>query len=230
MISLSLSLIAHLGLKSLYKKGYSFRDASEIMAISPLLLISLILPILKLEIMFADPIDVTIADTQPLTESVNPNTHEVSGYTRISPDGNVQEVSGYIRTNPDGIVENNISYHGNTLHSTNHGIHEYVRAMPEGVSEVSTIVEGYKPNKSKEEIEKDSPIVMTPAQQKKQKLQAALRQLPPSERKLLAMLYGQKRDLQSIANESGCSLHELNIRLEQAHKLLQHQMLLANQS
>lgn len=231
----SLSLISHFNLQSLYKKGYSFEKASEIMAISPLLVISLILPILKLELIFGDTIEIG-GDTVEVGETdihsqTNPHTHEVSEYIRTSPNGNIQEVSGYIRTNPDGIVENNLSYHSNTLHSTNSNIHAGgdIRTIPQGITEVFTVAEGYKQDNNQKEIEKGSPVLIS-AQQKKQKLKTALYQLPLHERKLLIMIYGQRRDLQSVAYEYGYTLHELKSHIEQAVKQLQYQIATTKQS
>ena len=226
--TVSLSLIAHYGLKYLYNKGYNFRDVIEIMSISPLLVISLILPLLKLEIMFGETVEVTGIETSP---EINPNTHEVSAYTRISPDGHVQHVSSYLRTDPDGIVENNISYHENSPPSINQTAHgnEHIRTIPEGISRASALAEGYQPNKGQENIAKDS-LNMASAEQKKENLHIALRQLPFFERKLLILIYSKRCNLQSIADDLGCTLNEINIHHENARRLLKHKLLLAAQN
>ena len=152
--------ICHIGLRALYSRGYSFKQASEIMGISPLLVLSLILPFLKLEIMIADSIAIEGVEVNSSPEMV-----EVGEHIRTAPDGivennisyrgvdaqpinsNIYEVSEHIRTAPDGIVENNISYRGVDTHSVNSNMHEissrhemvevgkYIRTAPDGIVE-----------------------------------------------------------------------------------------------
>ncbi len=133
----------HFGLRALYCRGYSFKKASEIMGISPLLVLSLILPFLKLEIMIADSIAIEGVEVGPSPEiSSSPEMVGVGKHIRTAPDGiiennlsyrgvdaqpvnsNTYEVSEHIRTAPDGIIENNLSYRGVDTHPANPNIHD----------------------------------------------------------------------------------------------------------
>lgn len=120
----------HWCLTKCYQKGYEARGALSIMVGVPLLILSFILPFLKVLTglesgAFADhggtfhggdghfhTGDFHGTDGHFHTGD-NPGLHHVNGHFRSSPNGPVY-VHGHWQTNPDGVLENNLSYHGMT--------------------------------------------------------------------------------------------------------------------
>lgn len=140
-ISLFAGLVLHLSLRRLYIIGYNTENALMLMGAVPLLILLLILPFLKLDLVF----EVPEFDFTGSPEFVNhgeiiggakhfevpssvafskynhyvhhdvpppPGYHHVKPYIRHAPDGDIELVKGHVRTNPDGIEENNLSYKG----------------------------------------------------------------------------------------------------------------------
>jgi hypothetical protein len=126
----------------LYKNGYSSYAALGIMGSVPIIMISFILPFLKLHIggdlYSADGYGHPGAGHTGGVDGANgtyPGTHSTHAYYRTAPDGDptnnlsyhgsnpspinsdMVHVRGYIATNPDGDLTNNFSYHGHDNHS-----------------------------------------------------------------------------------------------------------------
>lgn len=106
----------HWCLTECYKKGYEARGAISIMVGVPLLILSFILPFLKVLTglesgAFADHGGTFHGGDGHFQPADNPGLHHVNGHFRSSPGGPVY-VHGHWQTNPDGVLENNLSYHG----------------------------------------------------------------------------------------------------------------------
>lgn len=116
-------LLVHLLLRFSYRKGYESRSALTVLFGLPLVVISFLLPFLKILGAFegtaftdaghtgGDGVHGTdgfhgTGDGHPVP------VHHVNGYFRSSPDGGTTYVHPHVATNPDGILENNLSYHG----------------------------------------------------------------------------------------------------------------------
>ncbi|RLQ94890.1 hypothetical protein [Falsibacillus albus] len=120
-------------LKWLYRNGYSSFSALGIMGSVPLIIISFVLPFLKIHIGGLDGTDGGIHTTG-------------DGFT--SPDGHVmhagetgngttlQHVKAHVRTAPDGDPTNNLSYHGSDAKPPDTDnlvyVKDYVRTVPDG--------------------------------------------------------------------------------------------------
>lgn len=120
------------------KKGVPVKHVIFVMGIAPLLIISLLLPFIKLDLGVgvvsgasgASGAGDAIGAEALLAgkSSVNPDLHTVHSYVRTAPDGipennlsyhgegkippttNIDSVKAHVRTHADGIVENNLSY------------------------------------------------------------------------------------------------------------------------
>ncbi len=108
----------HWCLTKCYQKGYEARGALSIMVGVPLLILSFILPFLKVLTglesgAFADHGGTFHGGDGHFHTGDNPGLHHVNGHFRSSPNGPVY-VHGHWQTNPDGVLENNLSYHGMT--------------------------------------------------------------------------------------------------------------------
>jgi hypothetical protein len=106
----------HWCLTECYKKGYEVRGAVSIMVGVPLLILSFILPFLKVLTglesgAFADHGGTFHGGDGHIQPAHDPGLHHVNGHFRSSPNGPVY-VHGHWQTNPDGVLENNLSYHG----------------------------------------------------------------------------------------------------------------------
>lgn len=106
----------HWCLTECYKKGYEVRGAASIMVGVPLLILSFILPFLKVlsgmeSGAFADHGGTFHGGDGHFQPTHDPGLHHVNGHFRSSPNGPVY-VHGHWQTNPDGVLENNLSYHG----------------------------------------------------------------------------------------------------------------------
>lgn len=119
-------LLVHLFLWMAYRKGYESRTALTVLFGLPLVVISFLLPFLKIlgafdGAAFSDTGHTghmggegfhgtgegyVPADGHPVP------VHPVNGYIRSTPGGGTTYVHPHMATNPDGILENNLSYHG----------------------------------------------------------------------------------------------------------------------
>lgn len=119
-------LLVHLFLWMAYRKGYESRTALTVLFGLPLVVISFLLPFLKIlgafdGAAFSDTGHTghmggegfhgtgegyVPADGHPVP------VHPVNGYIRSTPGGGTTYVHPHVATNPDGILENNLSYHG----------------------------------------------------------------------------------------------------------------------
>lgn len=119
-------LLVHLFLWMAYRKGYESRTAITVLFGLPLVVISFLLPFLKIlgafdGAAFSDTGHTghmggegfhgtgegyVPADGHPVP------VHPVNGYIRSTPGGGTTYVHPHMATNPDGILENNLSYHG----------------------------------------------------------------------------------------------------------------------
>ncbi len=122
LVFLMTTLIIHLFLFSLYKKGYVVKNAIILMLEFPILIFLLLLSVCGIldGHLFDKPVndfhghDGHIPNnhyTDPHF-SDHPGYHDVHAYVRQGANGDMQFVKAHIRSNPDGIIENNISYRG----------------------------------------------------------------------------------------------------------------------
>ncbi|MGG3563245.1 hypothetical protein ABES03_16770 [Neobacillus rhizosphaerae] len=123
----------------LYQQGYTSSTALGIMGSAPLIIISFILPFLKMHIggdFFAH--DAAFTDGHVVTsgDHVIPNGGHSSD-PAIANGSNLQHVQAHVRTAPDGDPTNNLSYHGPDAKPPNMQnlvqVHDYVRTDPDGV-------------------------------------------------------------------------------------------------
>ncbi len=119
-------LLVHLFLWMAYRKGYESRNALTVLFGLPLVVISFLLPFLKILGAFdgaaftdaghgghmaPDGFHGTGDGYAPTGDPPVP-VHHVNGYIRSTPGGGTTYVHPHVATNPDGILENNLSYHG----------------------------------------------------------------------------------------------------------------------
>lgn len=131
-------LLVHLLLRFSYGKGYESRSALTVLFGLPLVVISFLLPFLKILGAFDGAAFTDAGHTGHMggdgfhgTDGLHGThgfhgtgevhmpadghpvpVHHVNGYFRSTPDGGTTYVQPHVATNPDGIVENNLSYHG----------------------------------------------------------------------------------------------------------------------
>ncbi|EJS73861.1 hypothetical protein, partial [Bacillus cereus] len=116
----------------LYGHNYSSYAALGIMGSVPLIIISFILPFLKMH----------VGGDAYVAEPGMVDGHAVTGETvvhssdaHITKGTNVQHVQSYVRTAPDGDVTNNLSYHGPDAKPVNPemvAVKAHVRTAPDG--------------------------------------------------------------------------------------------------
>ena len=119
-------LLVHLLLWLSYRRGYESRSALTVLFGLPLVVISFLLPFLKILGAFegaaftdaghaghmgGDGFHGTGDGYVPADGHPVP-VHHVNGYFRSTPSGGTAYVHPHVATNPDGILENNLSYHG----------------------------------------------------------------------------------------------------------------------
>ena len=119
-------LLVHLFLWMAYRKGYESRNALTVLFGLPLVVISFLLPFLKILGAFdgaafsdtghtghmgGDGFHGTGEGYVPADGHPVP-VHPVNGYIRSTPGGGTTDGHLHVATNPDGILENNLSYHG----------------------------------------------------------------------------------------------------------------------
>ena len=116
----------HFLLCAAYRRGYECRSALTVMFGLPLVVLSFLLPFLKLfgaldGASFADaghgghmgPDGFhTAGDGYVPADGHGVPVQHVNGYFRTTPGGGTTYVHPHVATNPDGIIENNLSYHG----------------------------------------------------------------------------------------------------------------------
>jgi hypothetical protein len=146
------SLIAFFALRatliSLYRLKYNSSSALGIMGSAPLIIISFILPFLKLHVggeFFAH--DTTFTEGKVMTSGdhvvpkhhtiVTSNTDTVLPPSETAVNGTqLQHVKAHVRTAPDGDPTNNLSYHGPDAKPPNTAnlvqVNDYVRTAPDG--------------------------------------------------------------------------------------------------
>lgn len=119
-------LLVHLLLRFSYRKGYESRSALTVLFGLPLVVISFLLPFLKILGAFEGAAFTDAGHTVHMggdgvhgTDGFHSTgdghpvpVHHVNGYFRSSSDGGTTYVHPHVATNPDGILENNLSYHG----------------------------------------------------------------------------------------------------------------------
>ncbi|MDR4985967.1 hypothetical protein RGU74_20320 [Bacillus cereus] len=116
----------------LYGHNYSSYAALGIMGSVPLIIISFILPFLKMHVGG----DVYVAEPGMVDgHAVTGETVVHSSDAHITKGTNVQHVQSYVRTAPDGDVTNNLSYHGPDAKPVNPdmvAVKGHVRTAPDG--------------------------------------------------------------------------------------------------
>lgn len=125
-------LLVHLLLRLSYQKGYESRSALTVLFGLPLVVISFLLPFLKILGAFEGAAFTDAGHTVHMGGEGFHSTdgfhgtgdgyvpadghpvpvHHVNGYFRSTPSGGTAYVHPHVATNPDGILENNLSYHG----------------------------------------------------------------------------------------------------------------------
>lgn len=131
-------LLVHLLLWLAYRRGYENRNALTVLFGLPLVVLSFLLPFLKILGAFDGAAFTDAGHTGhmggdgfhgthgiqttdgfhgtgevPMPADGHPvPIHHVNGYFRSTPDGGTTYVQPHVATNPDGIVENNLSWHG----------------------------------------------------------------------------------------------------------------------
>ncbi|WP_413305786.1 hypothetical protein AA0X95_04405 [Bacillus sp. 1P10SD] len=135
----------------LYREGYTSSTALGIMGSAPLIIISFILPFLKMHIggdFFAH--DAAFTDGHVLTngDHIAPNGVQ-SADTAVANGSHLQHVQAHVRTAPDGDPTNNLSYHGPdakppTMQNLVQ-VHDYVRTAPDGVVTNNLSYQGGQP-------------------------------------------------------------------------------------
>ncbi|SCM92576.1 Uncharacterized protein BWINRASL_00861 [Bacillus mycoides] len=136
MESIIVSALGFIGLRAtliwLYGHNYSSYAALGIMGSVPLIIISFILPFLKMHVGG----DVYVAEPGVVDgHAVTGETVVHSSDAHIAKGTNVQHVQSYVRTAPDGDVTNNLSYHGPDAKPVNPetvAVKGYVRTAPDG--------------------------------------------------------------------------------------------------
>ncbi|PFN25122.1 hypothetical protein [Bacillus cereus] len=136
MESIIVSGLGFIGIRTtliwLYGHNYSSYAALGIMGSVPLIIISFILPFLKMH----------VGGDAYVAEPGMVDGHAVTGETvvhssdaHITKGTNVQHVQSYVRTAPDGDVTNNLSYHGPDAKPVNTemvAVKSHVRTAPDG--------------------------------------------------------------------------------------------------
>lgn len=137
-------LVGYLLIKNLliwlYSQGYSSSSALGIMGSAPLIVISFILPFLKLHIGgdFAAH-DIVYTDGHPSSggDHLLPAQNGMAGNNDAVRGPHLQHVQSHLRTAPDGDPTNNLSYHGPDAKVPNLQdpvfVHDYVRTVPDGI-------------------------------------------------------------------------------------------------
>ncbi|PGT18552.1 hypothetical protein [Bacillus cereus] len=136
MESIIVSGLGFIGIRTtliwLYGHNYSSYAALGIMGSVPLIIISFILPFLKMHVGG----DVYVAEPGMVDgHAVTGETVVHSSDAHITKGTNVQHVQSYVRTAPDGDVTNNLSYHGPDAKPVNPetvAVKGYVRTAPDG--------------------------------------------------------------------------------------------------
>ncbi|HHT7188632.1 TPA: hypothetical protein ACTZ5N_001898 [Bacillus cereus] len=134
--SIIVSALGFVGIRAtliwLYGHNYSSYAALGIMGSVPLIIISFILPFLKMHVGG----DVYVAEPGVVDgHAVTGETVVHSSDAHIAKGTNVQHVQSYVRTAPDGDVTNNLSYHGPDAKPVNPetvAVKGYVRTAPDG--------------------------------------------------------------------------------------------------
>lgn len=142
MVTLSYFVIK-LILIGLYKSGYSSYEALGIMGSVPIIIISLILPFLKLFVgtdTFASPDHVgyghTVADGNISVDGVHAQGHDVNGYVRTAPDGDPTNNLSYKGPNPSPVNPDKLFVHGySTASSTDPA--QFVRTESSGFESIA---------------------------------------------------------------------------------------------
>ncbi|HDR6309414.1 TPA: hypothetical protein QCU60_001235 [Bacillus cereus] len=164
--SIVVSVLGFIGIRAtliwLYGHNYSSYAALGIMGSVPLIIISFILPFLKMhvggDVYVAEPGVVdghavtgeTVVHSSEAHIAKGTNVQHVQSYVRTAPDGDVTNnlsyhgpdakpvntemvaVKGHVRTAPDGDVTNNLSYHGPDAKPVNVEAHDYVEPSLDG--------------------------------------------------------------------------------------------------
>ena len=164
--SIVVSVLGFIGIRAtliwLYGHNYSSYAALGIMGSVPLIIISFILPFLKMhvggDVYVAEPGVVdghavtgeTVVHSSEAHIAKGTNVQHVQSYVRTAPDGDVTNnlsyhgpdakpvntemvaVKGHVRTAPDGDVTNNLSYHGPDAKPVNVEAHDYVKTSLDG--------------------------------------------------------------------------------------------------
>lgn len=136
MESIIVSVLGFIGIRAtliwLYGHSYSSYAALGIMGSVPLIIISFILPFLKMHVGG----DVYVAEPGVVDgHAVTGETVVHSSEAHIAKGTNVQHVQSYVRTAPDGDVTNNLSYHGPDAKPVNPetvAVKGYMRTAPDG--------------------------------------------------------------------------------------------------
>ncbi|MED1167151.1 hypothetical protein P4U42_13020 [Bacillus paranthracis] len=131
--SIVVSVLGFIGIRAtliwLYGHNYSSYAALGIMGSVPLIIISFILPFLKMHVGG----DVYVAEPGVVDgHAVTGETVVHSSEAHIAKGTNVQHVQSYVRTAPDGDVTNNLSYHGPDAKPVNVEAHDYVKTSLDG--------------------------------------------------------------------------------------------------
>ncbi|PER31341.1 hypothetical protein CN490_07745 [Bacillus cereus] len=137
MESIIVSALGFIGIRTtliwLYGHNYSSYTALGIMGSVPLIIISFVLPFLKMHMGG----DVYVAEPGVVDgHAVTGETVVHSSDAHITKGANMQHVQPHVRTAPDGDVTNNLSYHGPDAKPVNTenmvSVKGYVRTAPDG--------------------------------------------------------------------------------------------------
>lgn len=136
MESIIVSALGFIGIRTtliwLYGHNYSSYTALGIMGSVPLIIISFILPFLKMHVGG----DVYVAEPGVVDgHAVTGETVVHSSDAHITKGANLQHVQPHVRTAPDGDITNNLSYHGPDAKPVNPdtvAVKGYVRTAPDG--------------------------------------------------------------------------------------------------
>ncbi|MBR9693617.1 hypothetical protein CWB30_00940 [Bacillus cereus] len=136
MESIIVSALGFIGIRTtliwLYGHNYSSYTALGIMGSVPLIIISFILPFLKMHMGG----DVYVAEPGVVDgHAVTGETVVHSSDAHITKGANLQHVQPHVRTAPDGDITNNLSYHGPDAKPVNPdtvAVKGYVRTAPDG--------------------------------------------------------------------------------------------------
>ncbi|MFS0864554.1 hypothetical protein, partial [Fredinandcohnia sp. 179-A 10B2 NHS] len=99
----------HFLLRWLYRHGYSSSSALGIMGSVPLIIISFVLPFLKMHVSL-DAFGETYAEAKHFTSE--PYVNKYTNVTETTSHPRTTYVESYVRTAPDGDPTNNLSYNG----------------------------------------------------------------------------------------------------------------------